>query len=72
MDDYPESCPTVEEATRKAEDMVKLLSLGGFELTKFVSNVPSIPTQMETDTTPATEVKEIPSGEESSHVLGLK
>ena len=27
---------------------------------------------METDPTPATEVKEIPSGEESSHVLGWK
>ena len=72
MDDYLESCPTVEEATRKAEDLVKLLSLGGFKLTKFVSNVPSIPAQMETDPTPAVEVKEIPSGEESSHVLGLK
>ena len=71
MDDYLESCPTVEEATRKAEDLVKLLSLGDFKLNKFVSNVPSITAQIETDPTPATEVKEIPSGEESSHVLGL-
>ena len=37
-----------------------------------MSNVPSIPAQLETDPTPAPEVKEIPSGEESSHVLGLK
>ena len=72
MDDYIESCRTVEEATRKAEGLVKLLSLGGFKLTKFVSNVPSIPAQLETDSTPATEVKEIPVGEEPSHVLGLK
>ena len=72
MDDYLESCPTVEEATRKAEDLVKLLSLGGFKLTMFVSNVPSTPAEMETDPTLATEVKEIPSGEESSHVLGWK
>ena len=72
MDDYLESCPTVEEATRKAEDLVKLLLLGGFKLTKLVSNVPSIPAQLATDPTTATEVKEIPSGEKSSHVLGLK
>ena len=43
MDDYLESSSTVEEATRKAKDLVTLLSLGGFKLTKFVSNVPSIP-----------------------------
>ena len=72
MDDYLESCPTVEEATRKAGDLVKLLSLGGFKLTKFMSKLPSIPAQTETDPTPATEVKEMPSGEESLHVLGLK
>ena len=72
IDDYLKSCPTVEEASRKAEDLVKLLSPGGFKLTKFVSNVPSIPAQMETDPTPATEVKEISSGEESSHVLELE
>ena len=70
MDDYLESRPTAEERTRKAEDLLKLLLLGGFKLTKFVSNVPSIPARK--NPIPATEVKEIPSGEESSHVLGLK
>ena len=72
MDDYLESSPTIEEATRKAKDLVKLLSLGGFKLTKFVSNVRTIPPQVETDPTIPTETKEIPSTEESSHVLGLK
>ena len=68
-DDYLESSPTIEEATRKAKDLVKLLSLGGFKLTKFVSNVRTIPPQVETDPTIPTETKEIPSTEESSHVL---
>ena len=70
MDDYLESSPTIEEATRKAKDLVKLLSLGGFKLTQFVSNVRTIPPQVETDPTTPTETKEIPSTEESSHVLG--
>ena len=72
MDDYLESSPTAEEATQKAEDLVKLLSLGGFKLTKFLSNVPTIPPQLEADPTSPTEGKEIPSTENSSHVLGLK
>ena len=69
MDDYLESSPTAEEATRKAKDLVNLLSLGGF---KFVSNVSTIPPQLEADPTSPTEGKEIPSTENSSHVLGLK
>ena len=72
MDDYLESSPTIEEAARKAKGLVNLLLLGGFKLTKFVSNVRSIPPQVETDFTTPTETKEIPSTEESSHVLGLK
>ena len=72
MDDYLESSPTAEEANRKAKDLVNLLSLGGFKLTKFVSNVPTIPPQLEADPTSPTEGKEIPSSENSSHVLGLK
>ena len=72
MDDYLESIPTIEEVARKAEDLVKLLSLGGFKLTKFVSNVRTIPPQVETDSTTPSETKEIQSTEESSDVLGLK
>ena len=49
MEDYFESSPTAEEATRKAKDLVKLLSLCDFQLTKFVSNVPTIPSQLEAD-----------------------
>ena len=72
MDDYLESSPTAEKATQKAKDLVKLLSLGGFKLTKFVSNVPTIPPQLEADPTSPTEGKKIPSTENASHVLGLK
>ena len=39
MDDYLESSTTVEETTRKAQDLVKMLAKGGFNLTKFVTNV---------------------------------
>ena len=41
MDDYLESSPTAKEATQKAKDLVTLLSLGGFNLTKFLSNDPN-------------------------------
>ena len=71
VDDYLESSPTAEEATRKAKNLVKMISLGGFQLTNFVSNVPTIPPQLEADPTP-TEGREIPSNENSSHALGLK
>ena len=39
MNDYLESRPTVEEAGRKAKDLVTLLGNSGFKLTKFVSNI---------------------------------
>ena len=72
MDEHLESSPTIDEAARKAKDLVKLLLLGGFKVTKFVSNVHTIPPQVETNSKTPTETKEIPSTEESSHVLGLK
>ena len=31
MDDYLESSPTVEEATKKAHDLVEMLAKGGFQ-----------------------------------------
>ena len=42
MEDYLESSPTAEEATKRAKDLVKLRSLGGFNITKFVSNYHTI------------------------------
>ena len=50
-----------------------MLALGGFKLTKFVSNVPSIPIEVDPNTdTRTTEEKEIPTAEKLSHVLGMK
>ena len=73
MDDYLESSPTADEATQKAEDLVKLRSLGGFNLTKFVSNDRNILQQIEPNSEcQPNDGKQLPTTEESSHVLGLK
>ena len=73
MDDYLESSPTANEASNKAKDLVKMLAIGGFKLTKFVSNVPSIPIEVDPNRdTRTTEEKEIPTVEKFSHVLGMK
>ena len=48
-------------------------ALGGFKLTKFVSNVLSIPNEVEPNSDNRTaEAKEMPTAEKFSHVLGLK
>ena len=39
MSDYHESSPTVEEATRKAQDLVEMVAKSRFSFTKYVSNV---------------------------------
>ena len=73
MDDYLESSPTADEATQKAKDVVKLLSLGGFNLTKFVSNNQNILQQIEPNSEcQPNDCKQLPTTEESSHVSGLK
>ena len=74
MDDYLESSPTADEATQKGKDLVKLLSLGGFNIMKFVSNDDQNILQ---DIEPNSECqpndgKQLPTTEKSSHVLGLK
>ena len=73
MNDYLKSSPTAAEATQGAKDLVKLLSLGGFNLTKFVSNNPNILQQIETNSEcQPNGGTQLPTTEESSHVLGLK
>ena len=73
MDDYLESSPTVEEASNKAKDLVTMLAKGGFNLTKFVSNIDHLPAELQHSgkSAPA-DAKVIPKPDESSHVLGLK
>ena len=75
MDDYLDSFENVTHAIKTSRNLVSLLKLGGFNLTKFVSNADEItsamnPEDCETSTSP---IKELCNGaEQSSHVLGLK
>ena len=73
MDDYLESSPTVEEASNKAKDLVTMLAKGGFNLTKFGSNIDHLPAELQHsgNSAPA-DAKVNPKPDESSHVLGLK
>ena len=72
MDDYLESSQTVEQATRKTQDLVKLLNLSIFTLTKFKTNVPSHSSQFQQDRKPPeNDMKVLPTIADSSHVLGL-
>ena len=74
MDDYLESSPTVNEATKKAQDLVEMLVKGGFNLTKFVSNVPGLAKIVDPKyQLPAESTEKVlVTDEETSHVLGLK
>ena len=73
MDDYLESSPTAIEASNKAKDLVTRLALGEFKLAKFVSNVPSIPIEVDPSSdNRTTEENKIPTAGKFSHVLELK
>ena len=71
MDDYLDSVESPEKAVNRSKELVHL-HLGGFKLTKFVSNLQNLADRM--DGSPqSTEPKVIAScQEDSSHVLGLK
>ena len=77
---YPEAAKAVFEnfcmddykAINRSKELVHLLHLGGFKLTKFVSNVPNLADRI-VGSSQSTEPKVIVScQEDSSHVLGLK
>ena len=72
MDDYLDSVDSRERALNRSKELVHLLHLGVFKLTKFVSTVIYLADQI--DGSPqSTEPKVIASSkEESSHALGLK
>ena len=73
MDDYLESSPTVEEATKKAQDLVEMLAKGGFKLTKFVSNVPRLVNSVDPNSQPTKSTEKVlATDQETSHVLGWK
>ena len=72
MDDYLDSAESPERALKRSKELVHLLHLGGFKLTKFVSNVPNLADRID-GSTQSTKPKVIASSkEDSSHVLGLK
>ena len=72
MDDYLDSVESPERALTRSKELVHLLHLGVFKLTKFVSNVPDLADRID-GSAQFTEPKVIVSSkEESMHVLGLK
>ena len=74
MDDYLESFENRDDAMRIIKDLVKLLELGGFRLTKIISIVHAFAENLNPSTNLISKVKDIGSG--SYHlncdVLGLK
>ena len=73
IDDYLKSSPTAEDAFQKAKDLTKLLSIGRFKLTKFMSNDSNILQKIESNPNSQTnDGNPLLTTEESSHVLGLK
>ena len=72
MDDYLDSVESPERALKRSKELVHLLHPGGFELTKFVSNVLNLADRID-GSTQSTEPKVIASSQEdSSPLLGLK
>ena len=72
MDDYLDSVESPERALNRLKELVQLLHLGGFKLTRLASNVPNLADQID-GSTQSTELKLIASSkEESSHVPALK
>ena len=75
MDDYLNLFENITHAIKISRDLVSLLKLGGFVLSKFFSNADEITSAMNLDhcETSTSPIKEICNGaEQSSHILGLK
>ena len=61
-----------ERALIRSKELVHLLHLGGFKLTKFVSNVPDLADRIDGSAQSTGPKVIVSSKEESMHVLGLK
>ena len=73
MDDYLDSPETPHETLSRAKNLVELLKLGGFKLTKFISNTPRLLDEIEKNAQLCqTKVILVSDEKASSHVLGLK
>ena len=76
MDDYLGSVKNPETALTLSRSLVELLKLGGFNLTRFISNVPNLSLKLNRPKNSAKKSKEILTAainpETTLHVLGLK
>ena len=74
MADYLDSFQNRDDALKLGRDLVSLLKLCGFHLTKFVSNVPDLTTALDPDNREFdSSVKDIcASPDQPSHLLGVK
>ena len=73
MNDYLDSFQNRDDALKLGRDLISLLKLGGFRLTKFVSNVPDVTTALDPENRESnSSVKNICASPDQSHVLGLK
>ena len=63
---------STERALNRSKELVHLLHLGGFKLTKFVSNVPNLADQIDESPQSFQTKVTTSSKEEPSHVLRLK
>ena len=74
MDDYLDSFDDPDVAFKKSQELITLLALGGFKLTKFIRNVTKINKELNPpQSAPQQESKNIVTcGDNFSHVLGLK
>ena len=72
MDEYLDSVESPERALIKSKELVYLLHLGGFKLTKLVSNVPDLADRIDESAKPTEPKVIVSSKEESMHQLGLK
>ena len=72
MDDYLKSSQSVDEATRRAQDLVRVLILDEFTLTKIMTKV-AISIQLEHNCKlPENDTKVLSIVGDSSHVLSLQ
>ena len=73
MDHYLDSLETSHEALSRAKNLVEILKLGGFKLTKFKSNTPHLLDEIENnDQFCQPKIILVYDDEASSHVLDLK
>ena len=75
MDDYLDSFEDPDVAFKMSQELVTLLALGGFKLTKFISNVTTINKELSQPALKRAQQESkniVTCGDNSSHVLDLK